>query len=71
MIAPGPIVTPATQHSFNAPDVKQTFERVLPGSRPRTPSDIAAAALFLASLDSGFINGADLVIDGGLLAQIL
>ena len=71
MIAPGPIVTPATRHSFDAPDVKQLFERVLPGGLPGTPSDIAAAALFLASPESGFINGADLVIDGGLLAQIL
>ena len=71
MIAPGPIGTPATQHSFGAPDVKQTFERVLPGGLPGTPSDIAAAALFLASPESGFINGTDLVIDGGLLAQIL
>ena len=71
MIAPGPIVTPSTQRSFDAPEVKETFKRVLPAGLPGTPSDVAAAALFLASPESGFVNGIDLVIDGGLLAQIL
>lgn len=71
MIAPGPIVTPSTQHRFDVPEVKQTFERVLPAGLPGTPSDVAAAALFLAAPESGFVNGTDLVVDGGLLAQIL
>ncbi len=71
MIAPGPIATPATQERFDAPDLRQTFERVLPAGFPGKPADIAAAALFLASPDSGFVTGTDLVVDGGLLAQIL
>ncbi len=71
MIAPGPIATPATQERFDAPDLKQTFERVLPAGLPGTPADIAAAVLFLASPESGFITGTDLVVDGGLLAQIM
>ena len=70
-IAPGPIATPATQERFDAPDLRQTIERVLPASSPGKPADIAAAALFLASPDSGFVTGTDLVVDGGLLAQIL
>ncbi len=71
MIAPGPIATPATQERFDAPEVRQTFERVLPAGLPGKPADIAAAALFLASPDSGFVTGIDLVVDGGLLAQIM
>ena len=71
MIAPGPITTPATQAQFDEPGLRQTLERVMPAGLPGKPADVAAAALFLASPDSGFVNGADLVVDGGMLAQIL
>lgn len=39
-----------------------------PMGRLGTPSEIAAAALYLASDDASFITGTALVIDGGLLA---
>ena len=71
MIAPGPIATPATRERFDEPGLRQTLERVMPAGLPGKPADIAAAALFLASPDSGFVSGTDLVVDGGLLAQIL
>jgi NAD(P)-dependent dehydrogenase (short-subunit alcohol dehydrogenase family) len=71
MIAPGPVVTPPLQEKFDSPELRKIFERVMPGGAPGIPSDIASAALFLASPDSGFINGTDLVVDGGLLAQIM
>jgi NAD(P)-dependent dehydrogenase (short-subunit alcohol dehydrogenase family) len=32
------------------------------------PEDVAAAALFLASGEAGFISGVDLPVDGGLTA---
>ena len=40
----------------------------IPIGRFGLPADQAAAALFLASDEAGFITGADLVCDGGLLA---
>ncbi len=39
-----------------------------PMGRLGRPSEIAAAALYLASDDAAFITGTELVIDGGLLA---
>jgi enoyl-ACP reductase-like protein len=46
--------------------VKAAFARTQPIPRAGLPDDIAHAAVFLASDDATFINGHDLVIDGGL-----
>jgi len=40
-----------------------------PLGRLGRPKDVAAAILFLASEDAGWITGASLVVDGGLTAR--
>ena len=50
-----------------AETMKRVFEGRQPLKGPGLPDDIAYAALFLASDESRFVNGHDLVVDGGLI----
>ena len=45
--------------------LEETFAGLQPIRRPGLPPDIADAALWLASDESTFVNGASLVVDGG------
>lgn len=45
--------------------IEQAFADVCPMKKIGTPSDIAMGALYLASDESGFVTGLELVIDGG------
>lgn len=42
-----------------------TMERCIPAGRLGEPRDIAAAAMFLASEEAGFITGQSIIVDGG------
>jgi NAD(P)-dependent dehydrogenase (short-subunit alcohol dehydrogenase family) len=53
----------------NSPERKQQLNRLHPVGRVGTPEEVAHMAVFLASDDASFVNGATLLVDGGLLAQ--
>ena len=66
-VVPGSIRTPLWDDRLrDRPDLLDTLRRWYPIGRVGTPEDVAAAILFLASADADFINGAALVVDGGL-----
>ena len=68
-IHPGPIDTAMGDQVWpDAGSREETIERTVL-KRLGTPDDIANGALFLASDESSFMTGTELVIDGGLTAQ--
>lgn len=67
-IHPGAIDTAMLTGAYSEEFLAGTVDHV-PLGRMGTPMDIAKGALFLASDDSAYITGTELVIDGGILAQ--
>jgi len=47
--------------------IREAYKKAQPLPRAGLPEDIAHAALFLASDESSFVNGHDLVVDGGVI----
>lgn len=66
---PGIIETPMTQSLSTSKDLLKHLIEATPLRRLGQPDDIANAALFLASDESSYITGSELVIDGGFSAQ--
>jgi Enoyl-(Acyl carrier protein) reductase len=66
-IAPGPIETELMLGVWNAEALQERAQHA-PIARFGTVEEIAHAALFLVSPESGFINGVTLTVDGGAAA---
>ena len=66
-VHPGFIDTPLTQ--AQDPEINKFVIGMTPMGRAGTPREIANGCLFLASDEASFVTGAELVIDGGYLAQ--
>ncbi|MFF1596086.1 SDR family NAD(P)-dependent oxidoreductase [Streptomyces mirabilis] len=65
-IAPGMTRTSATAPFLDDPDgPKAQLEARIPVGRVGEPEDIARAAAFLCSDEAAFVNGANLMVDGG------
>ncbi len=68
IIHPGIVDTPL-QAPYLTDALRKEFQTGIPLGRIAHPREIAFAALFLASDESAFMTGAELVIDGGFTAQ--
>jgi NAD(P)-dependent dehydrogenase (short-subunit alcohol dehydrogenase family) len=72
-ISPGVTLTPLTAHYATAQDADSlammNLLNSVPARRWGKPEDIAAAALFLASDEAGYILGVMLPVDGGWSAR--
>lgn len=68
-ISPGPIETPVIVEMAGsverAEELKKAAATLVPLARMGQPEEVASVALFLASDESSYITGSDIVVDGG------
>ena len=68
-VHPGPVKTPFIQELLDNPEKLQERLTRVPLGRVATPEDVAYGVLFLASDESSYMTGSELVIDGGTTAE--
>jgi NAD(P)-dependent dehydrogenase (short-subunit alcohol dehydrogenase family) len=70
VLTPGQIVAPRQEQLFDdeTKAAMDAREALIPRGENGSPQEIATVALFLASNDSSFVNGMELVVDGGTTA---
>jgi NAD(P)-dependent dehydrogenase (short-subunit alcohol dehydrogenase family) len=68
IIHPGIVETPMQAPYLADPQRRAAFEASTPLGRLAQPEEIANVALFLASDESSYVTGAEIVVDGGYTA---
>ena len=64
VLTPGQVATPMMEEVMDE-KLKAQFQSLIPRGAMGRPEEIASAALFLASGDSNYVNGMELIVDGG------
>jgi NAD(P)-dependent dehydrogenase (short-subunit alcohol dehydrogenase family) len=67
-LCPGPVNTPLLEELLADPAARERRMVHVPMGRLAEASEIARAALFLASDDAAYVNGATFLVDGGITA---
>jgi len=70
-ICPGMIRTSLSAKFYEVPGFEAKRAAVTASRRVGEPNDIANVALFLASERSAYVNGAELVVDGGMQCMLM
>jgi NAD(P)-dependent dehydrogenase (short-subunit alcohol dehydrogenase family) len=70
-ICPGPIRTPLLEYLISDEDKRRNRLNHIPAGRFGEPSDIANAAVYLASDESDWVTGTEFNVDGGITAAYL
>lgn len=67
-LCPGPVDTPLLAELFSDPARRRRRMVHIPAGRLARAEEVASAALFLASDESSYVNGATFTVDGGITA---
>jgi glucose 1-dehydrogenase len=65
-ICPGAIRTPINTSAWSTPEAYDSLMKLIPYKRIGEPDDIGRVAVFLASDQADYINGASIFVDGGM-----
>jgi len=70
-VSPGMIRTPMSEHFYRNEKLHQGRIRTVPAGRIGVPDDIANAIAFIVSDAASYMNGQDIIIDGGFMRTAL
>jgi L-rhamnose 1-dehydrogenase len=69
-VLPGTIATDLNKEDLSSPEKLASMKKRIPLGRLGEPKDVADAVVFLASDMARYINGAALLVDGGLFVNL-
>jgi NAD(P)-dependent dehydrogenase (short-subunit alcohol dehydrogenase family) len=70
-VAPSLIITPMSQPTYDLPGVMERRVAAVPLGRIGLPADIANAVLYLVSPLADYVNGTELLVDGGFMSNLM
>lgn len=70
-VSPGMVRTPMSEHFYRNEKLHEGRKKVVPVGRIGMPDDIADAIAFMVSDAASYMNGQDIIIDGGFMRTAL
>ncbi|UJQ94117.1 SDR family NAD(P)-dependent oxidoreductase [Mariluticola halotolerans] len=71
VVSPGLVLTPLSEKFYVDQTTKSARESMVPSCRIGAPQDMANAVAFLCSARASYINGQEIVVDGGLSQTLM
>ena len=69
-VLPGTIATDMNAEDLADPGKRRYMQERIPAGRLGRPDDLAGPVVFLASDEAAYVNGAELLVDGGLFVNL-